>query len=130
MTPDPLPLDWQIPAYRRLTLRPKANRYAVCVFVLNEGERIRAQLRTMRPLADGIDIVIADGGSTDGGTDPDFLAEQGVTALLAKTGPGKLSAQMRMAFADCLHAGYEGVVAIDGNNKDDPAAIPAFADAL
>src|SRR5438309_12124242 len=99
MTPNPFPLGWQVPAYRRLTLRAKAQRFAVCVFVLNEGERIRAQLRAMRPLADQIDIVIADGGSTDGGTDPEFLKEQDAHALLVKSGPGKLSAQMRMAFA-------------------------------
>jgi hypothetical protein len=129
-TPEPLPAGWQVPAYRRVALRPRRTRYAVCVFVINEGDRLRAQLRAMRPLADIIDVVIADGGSTDGSTDPAFLAAQGVSALLVKTGPGKLSAQMRMAFADCMLRGYDGVVTIDGNNKDDPAAIPTFVRAL
>jgi len=49
---------------------------------------------------------------------------------LTKTGPGKLSAQMRMAFHYALAQGYEGVLTIDGNDKDDPAAIPAFVAAL
>jgi hypothetical protein len=37
---------------------------------------------------------------------------------------------MRMAFDYALREGYEGVVSMDGNNKDDPAAVEAFVDAL
>ena len=33
---------------------------------------------------------------------------------------------MRMAFAWALDRGYEGSITIDGNNKDDPSAIPKF----
>ena len=55
---------------------------------------------------------------------------QGVRGLLVKTGPGKLSAQLRCAYAFALDQGYAGIVTIDGNNKDDPAAIPQFIDAL
>lgn len=126
----PLPAAWQVPAYQATRLRPRRTRYAVCVFVINEGERLHAQLGRMRPLADRADVLIADGGSTDGSVEPGFLAEQGVSTLLVKTGPGKLGAQMRMAFAYALEQGYEGVVTIDGNNKDDPRAIPAFVAAL
>ena len=50
--------------------------------------------------------------------------------MLLKTGPGKLSAQLRCAYSFCLLRGYKGVVTIDGNNKDDPKAIPAFIDKL
>src|SRR5205823_4070682 len=41
-----------------------------------------------------------------------------------------LSAQMRMGLAFALRRGYDGVIVIDGNNKDDPAAIPDFVRAL
>jgi glycosyltransferase involved in cell wall biosynthesis len=102
----------------------------VAVFVINEGQKIRAQLERMRPLADQVDIVIADGGSTDGSLAADRLTQCGVRALLVKTGPGKLGAQMRMAFAWAMTQGYQGVITIDGNNKDDPSAIPAFIAAL
>jgi hypothetical protein len=37
---------------------------------------------------------------------------------------------MRMALAFALRRGYEGVVVIDGNDKDDPAAIPSFIAAM
>lgn len=120
----------EVPAFRATALRPRRSRYCVVVFVINEGEKIRAQLRRMKPWADAVDIVIADGGSTDGSLAEEVLRAAGVRALLVKTGAGKLSAQMRMAFAYALDEGYEGVITIDGNNKDDPAAIPLFAAAL
>jgi dolichol-phosphate mannosyltransferase len=115
-----------VPAYDAHVLAGKRNRYCVAVFVINEGERIRRQLEQMSPLADRVDIVVADGGSTDGSVEPAALAALGVRALLVKRGPGKLSAQMRMAFDFAITQGYDGVVVIDGNGKDDVAAIPDF----
>jgi dolichol-phosphate mannosyltransferase len=110
--------------------RPRRTRYCACVFVLNEGERIRTQLTRMRPYAALLDIIVADGGSTDGALDDATLRANDVRGVLVKTGPGRLSAQMRMALAFAMREGYEGVVVIDGNNKDDPSAIPQFIDAL
>src|SRR5689334_6782767 len=111
----------EIPRFRVDLHRARRTRYAVVVFVLNEGERIRGQLLRMRPWLDAADIIIADGGSTDGALEPGFLRDAGVTALLTKEGPGRLSAQMRMGFAFALASGYEGIITIDGNGKDDPA---------
>jgi dolichol-phosphate mannosyltransferase len=115
-----------VPAHDRYVFGPRKNRYAVAVFVINEGDRIRTQLREMSALADQIDIIVADGGSTDGSLPPDSLAAIRVRALLVKRGVGRLSAQMRMAIAFALEEGYEGLVVIDGNGKDDIAAIPQF----
>src|SRR4029077_20132302 len=98
--------------------------------VIDEGERIRAQLERMRPYVQELDVVIADGGSTDGSLARAYLETTVVRALLTKTGPGKLSAQMRMAMAWALEQGYEGLVFVDGNNKDDPAALPRFSELL
>lgn len=115
-----------VPAHERHILAPKRHRYCVAVFCINEGDRVRAQLRGMAPLADQIDIVVADGGSTDGSLAPGTVAEFRLRALLVKRGPGKLSAQMRMAIAFALEEGYDGIVVIDGNGKDDYSAIPRF----
>lgn len=117
---------WDVPVYRFEAFFPRRSPYCIAVFVLNEGERIRSQLRKMAPYADAVDILVVDGGSTDGALDPDWLQTVGVRAKLVKMGPGKLSAQMRIAFAYALTEGYEGVLTIDGNDKDDPAAIPLF----
>jgi glycosyltransferase involved in cell wall biosynthesis len=119
-----------VPAHEQHILGPKRHRYCVAVFVINEGDRVRKQLREMSAIADRIDIVVADGGSTDGSLALDSLDEFRLRALLIKRGPGKLSAQMRMAIAFAMNEGYEGIVVIDGNGKDDHAAIPQFMELL
>ena len=121
---------WQVPDFEQTTLRPRGSRYAVCIFVLNEADRILTQLKRMQSVPHGLDVVLADGGSSDGSTEPERLTSLGVHTLLVKRGPGKLSAQMRMALAWCLEQGYEGIVTMDGNNKDDPEALARFAQAL
>jgi len=118
--------NWAVPEFDELTLAPKRNDYCACVFVINEGEKLHKQLATMQPHAEAIDIVIADGGSTDGSTAEELLRAKSVNTLLTKRGPGRLAAQMRMAFAWALRRGYRGVVACDGNNKDGMDALPRF----
>ena len=81
-------------------------------------------------IADMADIIIVDGGSSDGSLELQSLQQVGVRGLLVKTAPGKLSAQLRCAYAFALDQGYEGIVTIDGNDKDDPEAIPRFIEAL
>jgi glycosyltransferase involved in cell wall biosynthesis len=121
---------WEVPDHRVEELRPKSHRFCVAVFVINEGEKLLAQLDKMRPLTDRVDVIVADGGSTDGSVGREKLTPRNVRSLLVKTGPGRLGAQMRIAFQYALREGYEGVVTMDGNNKDDPSAIPSFVDAL
>lgn len=120
----------QVPDYAVTQFQPRRHRYCVCVFVLNEGPRITAQLERMKPYVDYVDIIIADGGSTDDALAAHRLAGGGVSALLVKRGAGALGAQMRMAFYHALQEGYDGVITMDGNNKDDPSAIPHFITAL
>ena len=98
--------------------------------MLNEGERIRAQLLRVQALGAAVDVVVADGGSVDGSLDAAFLNAAGVRALLVKTGPGRLGAQLRMAYAWGLDEGYAGVVTVDGNGKDGVEAIGAFVERL
>ena len=120
----------QVPQFVERELSPRRSDYCAAVFVINEGERLRMQLSRMRAVTASVDVVIADGGSSDGSTDVDRLAAAGVNTLLVKTGPGKLGAQMRMAFAWSLDRGYRGIVVIDGNNKDSAEDIPRFVDKL
>jgi hypothetical protein len=66
----------------------------------------------------------------DGSLDHEFLRQVGVRALLIKTGPGRLSAQLRMAYSWCLIEGYAGIVTIDGNGKDNVEAVAGFVEKL
>ena len=120
--------SWQLPSTEIFEFGPRKTSYAVGIPVINEGERIKNQIAEMREkrIIDQADILIFDGGSTDGSTDLDFLKAQGVRTLLVKTGPGRLSAQLRMGFAYALRQGYQGVITIDGNQKDGVEAIPDF----
>ncbi len=121
---------WQIPAHDARVFHDKRSTYALVIPVINEGARIRAQLARIAACTLGIDVIVADGGSTDGSLDADFLAAAGVRALLTKTGPGRLGAQLRMAYAWCLRQGYGGIITIDGNGKDNVEAVAGFMERL
>ena len=67
--------DWKLPLHIIHEYKKKQARYCVCVPVINEGERIREQLKRTKPFADMVDIILLDGGSTDGSMDEVFLKE-------------------------------------------------------
>ena len=123
---------WQVPAYENQMWLGKKHNYCVVIPVINEGNRIHNLLARMAAInvSTYADIIIIDGGSTDGSLNPNILQEKGVRGLILKKAPGKLSAQLRCAYAFALEQGYEGIVTIDGNDKDDPVAIPQFITAL
>ncbi len=133
-TPPALPgsATWEVPAFDIALWPGRSQPWCVVIPVINEGERIRNLLRRMAALSVSAmaDIIIVDGGSKDGSLALEALQAQGVRGLLVKTGPGKLSAQLRCAYAFALQQGYAGIVTIDGNDKDDPEGIPRFIEAL
>lgn len=120
--------SWQVPEYQELFWLGCSREYCVVIPVINEGVRILNLLRRMSELGihEAADIIIVDGGSKDGSLEEQMLQSLGVRGLLLKTGPGRLSAQLRCAYAFSMLAGYLGVVTIDGNDKDDPKDIPHF----
>ncbi len=121
----------ELPNYQVQFTHPRTSKYAICIPVINEGEKILKQLQGMSAANFGLDIIIIDGGSTDGSMEPQRLQEKfTVNTLLVKTGPGKLSAQLRIAMAWAMAQGYEGIITIDGNGKDDYMAIPSFSEKL
>jgi dolichol-phosphate mannosyltransferase len=130
--PSEIRANWQVPTFETPLWLGRQHDWCVVIPVINEGERIKSLLSRMKALKieEIADVLIVDGGSIDGSLDPESLQKNGVRGLLVKIGAGKLSAQLRCAYAFALDNGYEGIVTIDGNDKDDPEAIPRFIRAL
>lgn len=102
--------------------------YVVLIPIINEGNRIYEELGRAKAamISSVADIVICDGGSTDGCTDRNSLKSLGVNTLLIMTGAGKQGAQLRMGFYFAKLRKYKGIITIDGNNKDSIEDVPAF----
>lgn len=122
--------SWQIPVFKIHQFKKKSSKYCICVPVLNEGDKIKKQLQRMLPFSRKIDLIITDWGSTDGSTNPKFLKKMGVRTLLTLAEKGRQGTQLRMGFSYGLREGYQGIIQIDGNNKDGVEAIPDFIKAL
>lgn len=112
----------QIPAFRVKEFYPKKTRYCFMPVIYNEGEKFLRQLERMSPRAELADIIVAARESNDGCTEPNFLKKCGVRVLLETPSPGAASA-IRAGFWHALQEGYEGVVLVDGHNKDGIEAI-------
>lgn len=121
----------EVPSYEPVFWDGRRLGVLLVVPTINEGQRLHRTLQRCAIYAENqLDVVVVDGGSTDGSTRTEPLRALGVRGLLLKTGPGRLSAQLRCAYAFALDAGYDAVVTIDGNDKDDPVAIPAMLQSL
>lgn len=109
-------------------LFPKKHKYCVGIPLLNEGEKILKQLKRMQDakIHEQADIIIFDGDSSDGSTSEENLKNYNVRSIIIKKDTGKQGAQFRMGFEYILKQGYEGIVTIDGNNKDSVEDIPSF----
>jgi len=123
---------WSVPDYRTIIWQGRLRPYCVVIPVVNEGRRLVDLLERIYSLGIPLiaDVIIVDGGSSDGSLQKERLLGWKIRGLLIKSGPGGLSAQLKCAYAFALELGYSGIVTIDGNNKDDPAAIPDFIAAL
>ena len=108
------------------------SKYAVVIPVINEGDRLISLLDRMVALMipDQFDVIVVDGGSTDGSVALEKLQSRKVNTLLVKQSEGALGAQLQCAYNFALSRSYLGVITIDGNNKDNPAGIFAMRSAL
>ena len=121
-----------VPKFECSEFAQKSKSYVVLIPIINEGERIINELSRAKAanVSDYADIVICDGGSTDGCTEEERLKSLGVNTLLVKCDEGKQGAQLRMGFWWALERGYEGIITIDGNDKDSIEDVPRFIDKL
>jgi dolichol-phosphate mannosyltransferase len=119
-----------IPNYNKKIFKQKNNDFALIIPVINEGKKIQKQLGKIQDNDLAVDVIIADGGSTDGSLNFDLLVERNVNTILIKNDVGKLSSQLRIAYHWALQRGYKGIITVDGNNKDDISFIPNVINGL
>ncbi len=121
-----------VPQYDAFVFSEKTHTFCLLIPLFNEGERFLSQLKKMK--SNGVfqccDVIICDAGSVDGSTDHTLLADAGVRALLVRKGKGRYSTDLRMGYWWALEEGYTGMITVDGNDKDDTAAMPAFVEKL
>lgn len=121
-----------VPKFECTEYLKKTKDYVVLIPIINEGDRIIKELQRAKKhsVSDYADIVICDGGSTDGCTEERRLRKLDVNTLLVKQDNGKQGAQLRMGIWWALQRGYKGVITIDGNNKDSIEDVPHFVEKL
>lgn len=121
-----------VPRFECTEYCEKTKDYVLLIPIINEGQRIIRELEraAQNNVSDYADIVICDGGSTDGCTEETRLRQLGVNTLLVKRDTGKQGAQLRMGIWWALERGYKGVVTIDGNDKDSIEDVPRFIEKL
>lgn len=121
-----------VPAFTGIEFSEKTKNYAVLIPIENEGVRIKKELcrAYKNHVPEHADIIICDGGSTDGCTEETMLRKLKVSALLAMRDTGGQGAQLRMGIWWALRRGYRGIITIDGNNKDSIEDIPYFIEKL
>ena len=117
-----------LPKFEEIRFHAKRSRYCLLLMNFNEGERLTLQIIKMRKLGifEMIDSVICDAGSTDGSNNPEQLSAYGLTALLIRHGNGRYSTDIRMGMGWASKCGYEGVITVDCNDKDDTSAMKDF----
>jgi glycosyltransferase involved in cell wall biosynthesis len=106
------------------------SKYAWIVVERNEGERIIRQLNTMSKFSNFIDIIIVDGGSTDGSIKIDQLSSFGVKHLLISKAKKGFSRDLQIGLIFALRENYKGVVTNCGNGKDSVQDVGLFISAL
>lgn len=121
-----------VPKFECTEYEEKKKEYVVLIPIINEGDRIIKELKRAYKykVADYADIVICDGGSSDGCTEEHRLRKLGVNTLLVKQDTGKQGAQLRMGIWWALQRQYKGIITIDGNNKDSIEDVPYFIEKL
>lgn len=121
-----------LPKFELTEFHPKKNKYLICIPVLNEGEKFIKQLKEMQKVnvQSVADIIICDGGTTDGSVSPKILQKLGIRALVIRKSPGHLSDQLMLGYHYALAEGYLGTITIDGNGKDGVDGIFSMAKAL
>lgn len=112
----------------KITFRAKIlTNPAILVLCLNEGERLINTVRELEnELGNDFDLILIDGGSTDGSIQQVISTPSKILQSVLITNVGKgLSYDLHVGFKEVVDK-YEYVITLDGNNKDDVRKLRAI----
>lgn len=101
-------------------------RILVGVFTYNEGQRARETLARFPETRD-YDVIVHDDGSTD--DTPSILLESGFEVIRSEENQG-LGGSIKRVARHARERGYDVLVLMAGNSKDDPAEIPRLLEPI
>jgi glycosyltransferase involved in cell wall biosynthesis len=103
------------------------HRYVVYILAFNERPLLTQLLDKFPPAQDrNFDLMLGDDGSTDGTAAPDLVAKYGIRGVTRLKRNGGLSVNIMVALRWLSSQKYQGVILMNGNNRDGPEAIPEF----
>ncbi|MBM3307029.1 MAG: glycosyltransferase family 2 protein [Candidatus Eisenbacteria bacterium] len=102
-------------------------RIVVVIPCKNVEETIGRLVGRIREVAPALDALVVDDGSDD--RTGAVAREAGASVVRHEVNRGK-GAALKTGFACAAERGYDAVVTMDGDLQHDPAALPAFVEAL
>lgn len=124
----------EIPEFGIKEFRTKEHNYCLCIPIYNEGIRIQTELQKILDsnIINIVDVILLDGGSTDGTTSIENLQKYRINTLIKMKEEGiyRQSEALKAGFYFSLNRKYLGIISIDGNNKDSIESVKEFVKKL
>ncbi len=121
---------WQLPDHSVQVFAPRKTRYCIVTAAWDEGEKSHRQYRQMVPYTKDLDFIVANRGAELPSLGEKTLSREFNVRCLIQVDEAGQSSAYRAAIAMALRDGYEGVIMIDSNGKDDVGGLPSFVEHL
>jgi glycosyltransferase involved in cell wall biosynthesis len=102
-------------------------RHVVYIFAFNERPLLIQLLDQFPPPQERMfDLMLGDDGSTDATAAADMVAKYGIRGVTRLKRNSGLSQNIKVAIRWLSSQNYQGVIFMNGNNRDGPDAMPEF----
>ncbi|MEI0551433.1 glycosyltransferase family 2 protein [Brachyspira intermedia] len=129
-----LQMENKIPKYEKHVFFEKRTKYALIIAIVNEGDRFISQMNKMKEgnIFNICDVFICDGSDEDKLLSPNIGKDFGCRELIVnKYELNGQTIKLKQAFYESMKDGYEGIIMVDGNDKDNVVeSVPLFIEKL
>lgn len=127
VSPSPIAAGRVLPEHEIELGFEQRHRYVVYIFAFNERPLLTQLLDKFPPPQErNFDLMLGDDGSKDGTAAADLVAKYGIRGVTRLKRNGGLSLNIMVALRWLASQNYQGVILMNGNNRDGPDAIPEF----